>query len=204
MIQRRSFLSALSGALAVRPAPASAQSVRNSQWQPARHEEDDWLDQIPGKHRLIFDTTTTEGFGNAVRFGDTFLETNKNAYGLPYTDVALVIVARHNSTAFGYNDAMWSKYGRVFTQTTGLDDPKKIPSGGRTLESLLKRGTHLAVCRMATRRRAEIIASTFGGEADKINEELIANLVANARMVPAGIVAVSRAQERGYTFASGA
>jgi hypothetical protein len=34
-----------------------------------------------------------------------------------------------------------------------------------------------------------------------INEELIANIVTNAHMVPAGIVAVSRAQERGYTFA---
>ena len=31
-------------------------------------------------------------------------------------------------------------------------------------------------------------------------KELTANLVANARMVPAGIVAVNRAQERGYTL----
>jgi len=30
----------------------------------------------------------------------------------------------------------------------------------------------------------------------------VANLVPNARIVPAGIVAVNRAQERGYSFAS--
>jgi intracellular sulfur oxidation DsrE/DsrF family protein len=36
---------------------------------------------------------------------------------------------------------------------------------------------------------------------EKINEELIANVVNNSHMVPAGIVAVNRAQERGYSFA---
>jgi intracellular sulfur oxidation DsrE/DsrF family protein len=33
------------------------------------------------------------------------------------------------------------------------------------------------------------------------SNELAANLVGNSRLVPAGIVAVNRAQERGYSFA---
>ena len=33
-----------------------------------------------------------------------------------------------------------------------------------------------------------------------LTNELVANIVSNARMVPAGIVAVNRAQERGYTL----
>ena len=42
-----------------------------------------------------------------------------------------------------------------------------------------------------------------GGRAstDDIYKELAANLLANSHLVPAGIVAVNRAQERGYTFA---
>ena len=40
-----------------------------------------------------------------------------------------------------------------------------------------------------------------GGNVDAIVKELTSNLVPNGHMVPAGIVAVSRAQERGYTFA---
>ena len=44
------------------------------------------------------------------------------------------------------------------------------------------------------------IARATGGDADKILEEMVANLVPNARLVPAGIVAVNRAQERGYSF----
>jgi intracellular sulfur oxidation DsrE/DsrF family protein len=35
---------------------------------------------------------------------------------------------------------------------------------------------------------------------DDIIKELTEHLVPNSHMVPAGIVAVSRAQERGYTF----
>ena len=72
-----------------------------------------------------------------------------------------------------------------------------------TLDSVIKRGGHLAVCRLATRRLAGSIATANDSQADKVNEELIANTLANAHMVPAGIVAVSRAQERGYTFAHG-
>ena len=37
---------------------------------------------------------------------------------------------------------------------------------------------------------------------DNIFNELTANLLSNSRMVPAGIVAVNRAQERGYSFVS--
>jgi hypothetical protein len=39
-----------------------------------------------------------------------------------------------------------------------------------------------------------------GGKVDDVLKELTGHLVPNARMVPAGIVAVSRAQEHGYTF----
>ena len=42
--------------------------------------------------------------------------------------------------------------------------------------------------------------SKAGGNADAIYRELTGHLLANAHMVPAGIVAVNRAQERGYTF----
>ncbi len=41
-----------------------------------------------------------------------------------------------------------------------------------------------------------------GGNTDTIYDELVVNIVGNARMVPAGIVAVNRAQERGYTLVS--
>jgi hypothetical protein len=54
---------------------------------------------------------------------------------------------------------------------------------------------------MATRRLASTIAKAGGPSADTAYAELVANLMPNAHMVPAGIVALNRAQERGYAFA---
>ena len=218
MTQRRSFLSALGLGFLASPATLPAQSAAKP-FQPARHSEDDWLDEIPGKHRMVCDTTTPDGMGSALLFGNNFLDTNRNAYRLEYSDVAMVIVLRHNSTPFAFNDAIWAKYGSVFAARTKFNDPRTqqppdknlyntagysmLPSFGITIDSMLKRGVHLAVCRLATRNFAGAIASATGGQADKINEELIANALNNSHMVPAGIVAVSRAQERGYTFTQG-
>jgi hypothetical protein len=218
MIFRRSFLSSLGFGFALTPPTLPAQSGSASPFQPVRHSEDDWLDQIPGKHRLVFDTTEANAVGTALLYSNNFLDANKNAYRLEYSDVALVIVLRHNSTPFAYNDEIWSKYGRILAQRTNFNDPRSkeppdknlynaagygsaLTNLGITLDSVLKRGVHLAVCRLATRNFAGGIASATGSPVDKVNEELIANIHANAHMVPAGIVTVSRAQERGYTFA---
>jgi intracellular sulfur oxidation DsrE/DsrF family protein len=56
---------------------------------------------------------------------------------------------------------------------------------------------------MATSRIAGMIARAAGSNAEAVNKELMANLVSNGRMVPAGIIAVNRAQERGYSFVRG-
>jgi intracellular sulfur oxidation DsrE/DsrF family protein len=132
----------------------------------------------------------------------------------------VVIVVRHRSTAFGYNDAMWAKYGASIAARAEVEDPKTkgttkvnmynskeyaelLSSRGGTLDSLFKQGMQLAVCSTSTRGYARAIAEAVGGNADAINSELVANLVSsNAQMVPAGIVAVNRAQERGYSLVS--
>lgn len=186
-----------------------------ARWQPARHEKDDWLDKLPGKHRLVFDATTPDGFGEALAFAGNFMRVNHTDYGLEDTDLAVVIVARHHATPFAYNDAMWAKYGAPLATQAGFEDPKtkqpptnnvyNFPGGashnrGTTADSLLKRGVQLAVCTTATHAFAGAVATKTGASADAIFTELTANLLSNSRMVPAGIVAVSRAQERGYTL----
>jgi len=164
------------------------------------------MDQLPGKHRVVFDTISAAGFGDALLFANNFMAANRSDYGLQNSDLAIIIIARHIATAFGYNDAMWAKYGAQMAPMSGLDTvPKANPrnAGGFGVEALAKAGVRFAVCAMATRRVAGSIAQATGGNADAINAELIANLVANGRMVPAGIVAVNRAQERGYSLVTG-
>jgi len=227
-LERRSFLSRLSAgvsafAAAVAGGAATAatgygQSATAASWQPERHEKDDWMDKVPGKHRMVFDTTTPDSFGNALAFANNFIRVNRNDYGLQNSEVAVIVIVRHNSTAFGYNDAIWAKYGLPISKRANFVDPKtkeaakanlfnvsaydaQLPNRGTTLDALFKQGVQLAVCATSTRAYAGAIAEAAGGNTDTIFNELVSNLVSsNARMVPAGIVAVNRAQERGYSF----
>jgi hypothetical protein len=226
ILARRSFFSKLGVSLAAGGAaaaagasPAQAQSSEGGRWQPARHAQDDWLDQIPGKHRFAIDAPTVEGFGDAIAFLNNYFNVNQNAYGLKDNDVAVVLIARHLSTLFAYNDAIWGKYGTTITQTTRVNDPKTnqpptinmfnstaygpaLTSRGNTLDSLLKRGLHLGVCQVSSRGYAGRIATATGATQEAVYSEMVANLVSsNAHIVPAGIAAVNRAQERGYSIA---
>jgi hypothetical protein len=224
---RRSFLSragtavsAVIGATLVGGgATLQAQSRGTVRRQPSRHAQDDWLDQLPGQHRLILDTTTANGFGSALLYANNFLIASQAGYGLKDADSAVVIVLRHFATVFAYNDAIWAKHGATISPRINFNDPQTkqparinvynsaahaaaLPSLGNTLDAVLKRGVHLAVCQMATRLFADGLAQASGGTADTVYSEMVGNLVANSHMVPAGIVAVNRAQERGYAFAS--
>jgi len=210
--ERRSFLTRLStgvaafaAAMAGGAASGYAQSSSGASWQPERHEKDDWLDKIPAKHRMIFDTTSADGLGDALAF------TNNS-------DLAVIIVMRHRSTGFAYNDAIWAKYGVQMSKRANFVDPKtkeaakinllnvakydvELPNRGNTVDALVKQGVHLAVCSVATRGIATAVAEATGGNADNIFTELVSNLLSTtAHMVPAGIVAVNRAQEHGYTL----
>jgi len=77
-----------------------------------------------------------------------------------------------------------------------------LPNRGNTVDSLLKLGAHLGVCSTATRGIATAIAEGTGQKADDVVKELVANLYnpSVSHMVPAGIVAATRAQERGYSI----
>jgi hypothetical protein len=112
-VARRSFLAKLGigAAAGFGVAQAQTQSGGRNQWQPTRHAVDDWLDQIPGQHRLVIDTTTPEGFGNGLVFLNNYFNVNQSAYGLQDRDVAAVLIARQRATRFGYTDAFWAKYG---------------------------------------------------------------------------------------------
>lgn len=185
-------------------------------WKPARHEKDDWLDKPQAKHRMVIDTTSAEAFGEALAFASNFIRANRSDYGLQNADLAVVIVARHQSTPFAYSDAIWAKYGTIIAAQAKFEDPKSkqapkanvystadygalLHNLGVTVGSLTGQGVEFAVCAMATRRFAGAIAEAVGSTSDAIYAELTAGLVSNSRMVAAGIIAVNRAQERGYS-----
>jgi len=175
-------------------------------WEPARHEKDDWLDQLPGKHRLVFDGLSPDGVREALQFTGNFFTGNKNGYGLDAADVAVVIVMRHRATQFAFTDAIWAKYGAALSESEKFTDPKTgqapiVNVYRAQLETQTKRGVHIAACDLSTHRLAAFIARKTEANAETVYKELVANAMPNVHFVPAGIVAVNRAQEHGYSVA---
>jgi len=224
---RRSFLSrfgagmaAFGSAFAAGAAPLGATEPARAprdDWRPARHAQDDWLEQIPGKHRFFFDATSPNGAGEAITFATNYYNASKSGYGLENGDHAVVICLRHWATPFAFTDVIWSKYGAPLSERIRFTDPKsqqppttnvyqasgygmQLSSRGTTLDAMIARGTHFAVCDAATRAFAGIVAGKLSLQADDVYREMRANPIGNAHFMAAGIVAVNRAQERGYSI----
>jgi intracellular sulfur oxidation DsrE/DsrF family protein len=150
-----------------------------------------------------------------------FIHANETGYGVKPQDLGVIIVLRHMSTPYAFGDATWKKHGKTFAKMLELKGEEAIsaasgnpllvkPTGGPTkgfewaygapLTLLAQNGAMFAVCALATQGIAQQLAKG-GGDAKAIEAALKADLIPNAHMVPAGIVAVGHAQERGYPFA---
>jgi hypothetical protein len=203
---RRGLLGALgtmAGALVVGTRRAAAQTAPST-FRPALHDQDQWMDRIAGKHRVVCDVTTPAGVIEAFRFVGNIFEGNRTAYGVEQGDLAVIVILRHQATSFGYGNGLWAKYNAAYLEHSGYKpesgqgaqtNPHLTAAG---LEGFVKRGVQFGVCATASRgiiRR--ITTSAEGGEA--IFKEVTAGLIPNSRLVPAGVIALTRAQEYGYS-----
>jgi intracellular sulfur oxidation DsrE/DsrF family protein len=187
------------------PATPPQGAAPTGPFQPARHAQDEWFDKLPGKHRSILDVTSSEGSAWGITYATNIYIANRTGYQIENADIAVVVCLRHHATGFAFNNAMWAKYGKQLAEGSEYKDPNGAEpqanprnSGERpALDGLVKRGAHFAVCGLATRRYASMIAGR-GGDTDAVYKELSANVIANAHIMAAGVVAVTRAQEYGY------
>lgn len=216
---RRSFLSRLGlggaamGFAALSGAPSAAQAVPG--FRPRRHPEDAWMDQPKAAHRVVIDSASPAAGGAALLYANNNIAANKAGYGLEASELAVIVVLRHLSTPFGYNDAIWARYGAQLSDIISFRDPKTgaaptanlyaaatpgLSNMGVTIPSLVSKGVQFAVCSSASHFMANTIAQRTKGDADAVYKDLVANLIPNGRMAPAGVIAVNRAQEYGYTL----
>ena len=222
---RRSFLSRLGmgtaaagvalGAAMAATRPATAQTPTG--FKAKRHPEDAWMDAPKGAHRIIIDSASPAGGGAAILYANNNFAANKSGYGLETPDIAVIVVLRHLSTPFAFNDAIWAKYGAPLSEIINFKDPKTnaAPSAnlyhsggagaglanmGVTIPALVDKGVQFAVCNSATRFMANGVAGRAKGDAEAIYKEFTTNLIPNSHLVAAGVVAVNRAQEYGYTL----
>lgn len=196
----------------------SAGAQTSGAFRPSRHPEDGWLDQRPGKHRIFIDAATANGAGEAILFANNLYTAHKAAYaGGSDGDLAMVVCLRHFATVFAYTDAVWAKYGKPMSAMVNFTDPKtkeapstnlynspayglSLPNLGNTIDAVTRRGVYFAVCDAATHFFSEQFAGMTGGSADAIYKDLAASLIPNSRLVSAGVMAVTRSQEHGYSL----
>lgn len=187
------------GALGARA--VAAQGPIEPTFRPRLHAEDAWMSAMPGAHRIVLDVTSPERIPDAIRFVGNIVSGHASGYGLNESDLAIVVCLRHSATPYGYGDAIWSKYGRIIDdKATPAPTGNPYNSGGRTqLSDLAKRGVQFMVCGTASRGLAGRIAGQ-DGDTDSVMKEMAANLIPQARIVPAGVIGVTHAQERGFAL----
>jgi len=193
---RRGFIGRLAAAMALgvtglTPLRLEAQSEapRTSGASP---EFEAWLNKITGKHKMVFDT-------------------NNENYATTDAQNSAVIVLRHGAIPIAMQDAMWAKYklGEVFKLNDGTAPAtrntfaKPILLPGTGVEQLLVKGVLIGVCNVALTVYSGAVAQNMNLDAAQIKQDWIANLFPGIVVVPSGVLAVSRAQEKGcaYCFA---
>jgi intracellular sulfur oxidation DsrE/DsrF family protein len=218
---RRRFLGKLTtGAAAMTVAGIAApfqKAEANPGFQGNDGPDDDWFNNIKGKHRIIFDVPKPhEVFPFA--WPRVFLMTNEKT-GTAAKDCSVVVVLRHSAIGYAMKDAMWSKYN--FGEIMQADDPKtmkpsarnpfwqpakgdfKIPGVGEVaigINELQESGVMFCVCDAAMTVYSAVIGEKFKAEPADVKKEFLANLLPGIHVVPSGVWAVGRAQEHGCSY----
>jgi intracellular sulfur oxidation DsrE/DsrF family protein len=194
-------LSAVAAAQVLDGTPVQAQTSAPP-FSPTLHAQDAWMSSMRGKHRVVLDVTSPTGVPDGIRFAGNIFTGNKTGYDVDEADVAIILVLRHAATAYGYSDAVWAKYGKVL-DANAAQPPTANPynSGERQqLSALAKRGVQFMVCATASRGISGRIAQATGGQADAVFKEITSALVPSARLVAAGVVGVTHAQDHGFAL----
>jgi len=220
-VGRRSMIGGVGVALAgfaagAATACAQAPEAGGPGFSPDRHEQDAWMDMLAGGHRIFIDSATPAGGAEALLFANNLYNAQSEAYAGGNGDLALVVCFRHLSTPFGYNDEVWAKYGEAFNGLMQFPDPAtgqapsvnlmnspsltSLPNMGNTIDALIGRGAQFAICNAATQFISGQIAAGTGASAEDVYQELVAGAIPNSRFVPAGVMAVTRSQEYGYSL----
>lgn len=204
---RRTFLSRLVtvGAALGLAAPRSAEAMERpaSPVDPSTSAADDpWVSRLKGKHRVIFHSHLASD-GIALRWAQTFLDTQKSAYGLTDADNSVVVGLNGRAIGLLFNDAIWGKYPIGET----LQMPGVRNANAALVAQLVARGVIILACNNSIRAAGQrFLPEAQRGDAalrTAFSDEARANLLPGVEVVPAMIVTLQQAQDRGCRYIYG-
>ncbi len=209
LTDRRAFLGAMgagAAALGLGATPASLAAALVPGTVPGDLEA--WFDRIQGDHKAVFDAPDVNN-GLPAIWPRVYRLTMQQTYGGGDASYAAVLILRHQAIALAMEDAMWSKYG--FGDTYDVKDAGQpatrnvyarmggsIPGTG--VANLLDAGVLVGVCNMALTAASGRAARKMDMEAEAVKQDWLEHLLPGVQVVPSGVMAVVRAQEKGCAY----
>lgn len=217
---RRDFLGKMAagaaalGTVSLAPLKAQAESVLS---EYGSVDPEAWFNKIKGKHRIVFDATQPHEI-MPFAWPKVFLLTNE-ATGTPEKDCSVVVVLRHDAIPYALNSDLWEKYklGELFKANDPLtkqpatrnpfwkpkDGDFKVPGIGNVpigINQLQDSGVMFCACNMAITVYSAVAADMMKMDAETVKKEWLAGVLPNIQVMPSGVWALGRAQEKGCTY----
>lgn len=214
---RRGFLARVAAAVAAAGAlPLVSNEAAAEASQASDHDK--WLDAVSGKHRQLFDMSAMDNGLPLIHILNYF-GTYTSAYGAKPGEVNAIGTFYGMTTLLGVNDAMWAKYrlGSVInvndhkTGAPAIRNPwrtdPEIKIGGKamvmpqaSIEALQKLGTTFILCNNALTFFAGEVAAATSQQAPAVLTEFKANMLPGVVLVPAMVIAIQKAQDKGIAY----
>ena len=178
--------------------------------------DDAWTTRLTGRHKQVVDATSPND-GWPLSFALTFRNTFNSAYGVPDAQLSSVVGLRHFAMPLGLSDELWAKYHigeglkimDPITKAPAVRNPYYKPQPGAlmfmdaAIDKLQARGTIFTVCNVALTALSGMLGQGIGVSADDAKKEWMAGLLPGMVVVPSGVLALTRAQEKGCAYCYG-
>ena len=168
------------------------------------------------KHKAIFDSPEIESGLGVLRAGIWKAQVNE-VQGVPMSQVAAVVVMRHEGIVLAMNQAFWDKFGvGPAKKATGMDgnptttNPALVAAGdgafppvlaNAKLEKFIAAGGIALACNLAFELDIiPMIMKKDGSSHDAARASGISMLVPGVILQPSGVFAVVHAQEAGAQY----
>jgi len=168
-----------------------------------------WFDGFKGAHKQMYDYGTFElpGDTRPLRFVMNYLDTYGDVFGQEAPAINTAVGISRSAFPVNVSDAIWQKY--KLGERWKIDDPSTkqpavrnifLSDGPSSVKALQARATAFWQCNVALTAIAGQLAQSTGASAADVRAELIAGLNPGVHLVPAHVMAIGIAQERGFTY----
>lgn len=192
-----------------------AASVTDTAMPPGAKASRDWMDELTGKHRTVFDTAAHKN-GKPLSQAKNYLDAWRDAFKVPEKDINLVIGVHGEGIPYVLTDALWTRY-RIGEQYEVMDGSTKsaamvnaftvahaaaagLVAPDQTVDALQKRGVRFLICMNTIAGATKKLAAAGLGTAEEIRPAIMGGLLPGVIVVPAMVVALTQLQERGVRY----